>query len=178
MTTSWRSVLIIVFVVCAAIAGFYVRFASNDATESKQKAAISQLLQLTLPDPEGNLQRFSRWEGKVLVLNFWATWCAPCQEEIPELIKTQNKLASTGVQIVGIGVDSATKIRQFSKEFGINYPILVGDINLISLTRDLGNPKSGLPFTLVLDRTGKLVKVHLGILSEQTLEKYLRDVPS
>ena len=142
--------------------------------ESPQDLALTELQQLTLPDAAGAPQNFGQWKGKVLVLNFWATWCEPCREEIPALIRTQQKFGANGVQIVGIGIDSAAKIRDFSKEYLINYPLTVGGLDQIDLSRRLGNKIGGLPYTLVIDRAGRVVKTKLGGISEAELEALLR----
>ena len=104
-------------------------------------------------------------------MNFWASWCPPCREEIPGLIRIQQKLAANGLQVVGIAVDSVDKSRQAATEMAIGYPILVAEVEIIELTRRLGNRAGGLPFTVVLDREGRLVTTHLGLLSEAQLER-------
>ena len=75
-----------------------------------------------MPDVEGREQALGQWQGKVLVVNFWATWCAPCREEMPEFVRAQAELGGKGLQFVGIAVDQADKVRQFAQEIGINYP--------------------------------------------------------
>ncbi len=168
-----RNLLIAAIVGMAAIAagvGAY-RFL---LTGSPQDEAVAELRGLTLPDAAGTAQNFAQWKGKVLVLNFWATWCEPCREEIPALVRIQQKFASNGVQIVGIGIDSPGKIREFSKEFQINYPLTVGGLDQIDLSRRLGNKIGGLPYTLILDRSGRLIKTKLGGISEAELEQLLR----
>jgi thiol-disulfide isomerase/thioredoxin len=107
----------------------------------------------------------------VVVVNFWASWCAPCREEIPGLVKIQQKLAANGLQVVGIAVDSVDKSRQAAAEMAISYPVLVAEVRIIDLTRRLGNRAGGLPFTLVLDREGRLVTAHLGLLTAAQLER-------
>jgi thiol-disulfide isomerase/thioredoxin len=110
----------------------------------------------------------------VVVVNFWASWCPPCREEIPGLLRIQQKFAANGVQVVGIAVDSEAKSRQAANEMGISYPVLVAEVQIIDVTRQLGNRAGGLPFTVVLDREGRLVATHLGLLSEAQLERLIR----
>ena len=168
-----RRVLIVAAVGVAAVAagiGAH-RFLRGEST---QDVALAELQQLTLPDASGVPQHFGQWKGKVLVLNFWATWCEPCREEVPALIRIQQKFGAKSVQIVGIGIDSAAKIREFSKEFQINYPLTVGGLDQIDLSRRLGNKIGGLPYTLIIDRNGQLVKAKLGGISEAELEGLLR----
>jgi thiol-disulfide isomerase/thioredoxin len=110
----------------------------------------------------------------VVVVNFWASWCPPCREEIPGLVRIQHKFAANGLQVVGIAVDSVEKSRQAAGEMGISYPVLVAEVQIIDVTRRLGNRAGGLPFTVVLDRDGRLVTTHLGLLSEAQLERLVR----
>jgi thiol-disulfide isomerase/thioredoxin len=125
-------------------------------------ADASALLALTLPDPSGRPQPLSQWQGKVLVVNFWATWCGPCREEMPDLVRAQKEYGAKGLQIVGIAADDADKVQQFAKEIELNYPALIGGYAAIDLSKDLGNSLVALPFTLVVDRQGKVAYTHLG----------------
>jgi thiol-disulfide isomerase/thioredoxin len=132
---------------------------------------VLALTRTDLPDLAGGRATLERWRGKVVVVNFWASWCPPCREEIPGLIRIQEKLAANGLQVVGIAVDSVDKSRQAAIEMAISYPVLVAEVQIIDVTRRLGNRAGGLPFTVVLDREGRLVTTHLGLLSEAQLEQ-------
>jgi len=170
-----KAALIVAVALAAAAGGFLAyRHASLDSTA--QQAVVDRLASLSLPDPLGKPQTLSQWKGKVIVLNFWATWCAPCRDEVPSLVRIQHKYASNGVQIVGIALDSAAKVSQFSKEYSVNYPLLIGGIELIALTQPLGNRASGLPFTIILDRSGKIAKTHLGVVPEDKLIEWLHQL--
>jgi thiol-disulfide isomerase/thioredoxin len=153
----------------ALAAGLY--FGMERGVGMADPAAVSALTRADLPDLAGGRATLERWRGKVVVVNFWASWCPPCREEIPGLIRIQQKLAANGVQIVGIAVDSVDKSRQAAAEMAISYPVLVAEVQMIDLTRRLGNRAGGLPFTIVLDREGRLVTTHLGLLSEAQLER-------
>ncbi len=128
------------------------------------------LLALKYPDLDGREQPLSQWKGKVLVVNYWATWCEPCKKEIPEFVKVQARFKEKGVQFVGIALDDADKVRAMSQELGINYPVLVAPISAIEASRDAGNDKSALPFTAILDRQGRVASSKLGGLDESRLE--------
>jgi thiol-disulfide isomerase/thioredoxin len=90
----------------------------------------------------------------VLVVNFWATWCAPCREEMPEFIRAQGEWGGRGLQFVGIAVDQADKVRQFAGEIGLNYPALIGGYGAMELSKSLGNQLMALPFTVIIGRDG------------------------
>lgn len=122
----------------------------------------SALFALSLPDPAGKPQAIAQWRGKVLVVNFWATWCGPCREEMPDFVRAQDEYGAKGLQIVGIAVDNVDKVQQFSKELGLNYPALIGGYDAMDLSREWGNTLVALPFTLVLDRQGRIAYTHLG----------------
>jgi thiol-disulfide isomerase/thioredoxin len=132
-------------------------------------ADTTALLALSLPDPTGRPQPLSQWHGKVLVVNFWATWCAPCREEMPDLVRAQKEYGAKGLQIIGIAADNADKVQEFAKEIGLNYPALIGGYAAIDLSKDLGNSLVALPFTLILDRQGKVAYTHLGPLKPDKL---------
>ena len=128
------------------------------------------LFGVALPDLDGREQRLEQWRGKVLVVNFWATWCAPCREEMPQFVKAQSELGSKGLQFVGIAVDQADKAQQFAKEINLNYPTLVGGMGALQLSSTLGNDLMALPFTVVVDRDGKIVHTQLGPLKQAQLD--------
>lgn len=125
---------------------------------------------LSLPDLENKIQRLSQWRGKVMVVNLWATWCAPCREEIPMFVKMQQKYRAQGLQFVGISIDQADKTAEFSRDFGINYPSLVGTFDTVEISRQAGNTRRVLPFTIIFDRKGRIAATELGGLTQEKLE--------
>ncbi len=163
----WAILLIVVAVVTAAGYATYKVSAEKAAT----RESLARLTSNALPDLSGAPHRLSDWKGKVLVVNFWATWCEPCREEIPGLVRVQSKLGVNGLAIVGIAVDSVDKVRDFAQKYAINYSVLIGGLESVGLLRDLGDQAGGLPYTLILNRNGELVTTHLGRISEQELEQ-------
>jgi len=127
----------------------------------------------TLIDLAGQPRKLSEWQGRILVCNFWATWCAPCREEIPLLMAARQKYGPRGVEIVGIAVDNAAKVRDFSSSFNISYPILLAEADGLDLMRRLGNSAGGLPYTVVADRQGNLVHRKLGAFKGADLDSIL-----
>jgi thiol-disulfide isomerase/thioredoxin len=129
----------------------------------------SALLAIALPDIDGREQPLGQWKGKVVVVNFWATWCAPCREEMPEFVRAQTDLGGKGLQFVGIAVDQLDKVQPFAKEIGVNYPVLIGGYGAMELSKAFGNRLMALPFTLVIDRQGGVAHTQLGPLKEAQL---------
>ncbi|MCX7151162.1 MAG: TlpA disulfide reductase family protein, partial [Proteobacteria bacterium] len=104
------------------------------------------------------------------------TWCEPCREEIPGLQRLREKYVGKNVEVVGIAVDSVTKVRDYATQFKIAYPLVVGGMETIELARSLGNKAGGLPFTIVLDSRSAIVLSHLGLIKEQELDRKLADL--
>jgi thiol-disulfide isomerase/thioredoxin len=139
----------------------------------QSRTGAAQLLAATFHDLQGREHRLIEWRGRALLCNFWATWCPPCLEEVPLLVAAKQQHSSDGVEIVGIGIDQADKIREFAGRFKINYPVLVAGATAIDLIRRLGNAAGALPFTVLLDRSGTLVHRQLGPLSGVQLDRLL-----
>jgi thiol-disulfide isomerase/thioredoxin len=165
-------VLVLAVAMLAAGAGFFAYRATPSNPPDAEAGA--ELMRLRLLDTAGNEQSLAQWRNKVLIVNFWVTWCEPCREEVPVLLRVQAKYAANGVQVVGIAVDSVDKVREFANEYRIEYPLVIGSIAVIEVTRRLGNKAAGLPYTVVMDRSGRVVKSHLGAISEAELERAIR----
>jgi thiol-disulfide isomerase/thioredoxin len=127
---------------------------------------------LVLKDLRGRALRLSDYKGKVVVLNFWATWCPPCRAEMPDLIRMQREYRSRGLQVVGITYppEEIAEVRQFVRKFGVNYPIALGTIE----TKSLFDETETLPLTIVIDREGKVRERIEGILLPQEFEQKIR----
>jgi thiol-disulfide isomerase/thioredoxin len=173
--TAFRWTIVAVAAVAALAAGVYLglqRF-KPDGPAPQAAAAIAGL---ALPDPLGKEQRLDQWRGKVLVVNFWATWCAPCREEMPEFMKAQTEFGGKGLQFVGIAVDQPDKVEQYVKEIGLNYPALVGGFGAMELSKTLGNRMMALPFTVVVNRQGAIAHTQLGILKPDQLASLIKQL--
>jgi thiol-disulfide isomerase/thioredoxin len=125
-------------------------------------------------DLDEKVQALEQWKGKIIVVNFWATWCPPCIAEIPEFIKIQKQYEKQGVQFVGIAIDQKSKVQAFAKENKMNYPVLLGDLAGIDLARRIGNANGGLPYSVIVDRNGNVVATQLGTLSREKLEVIIK----
>jgi len=138
--------------------------------------AVAALWQLGFPDLQGQEQQLAQWRGQVLVLNFWASWCAPCREEMPDFAALREQYRPHGVEFLGIAIDNPANVAQFLRRLPVAYPILIGEGAAHGLARQLGNPSGALPYTIVLDRDGNIVLSHLGRLSRAMLEATLREI--
>ena len=138
--------------------------------------APAALWQLSFPDAQGRPQALSQWRGQVVVLNFWASWCAPCREEMADFDALRARYRSSGVEFVGIAVDNPANVARFLARQPVDYPILVGEGAAHSLARQLGDASGALPYTIVLDRSGAIALTHLGRLQRATLDAMLRNI--
>lgn len=166
-----RSLLFAAVALAAFGAGWWV---NRDKASQAPASGAEAVLALNLPDLKNQVQSLQQWRGKVLVVNFWATWCAPCREEIPLFVKLQQQYASQDLQFVGISIDQPDKTREFATNFNINYPTLIGTFDTIEVSRQAGNEKRVLPFTLIFDRKGRIAATVLGGLTEQKLDDWIR----
>lgn len=151
-----------------------VRMLPPPPTVDAQKLAALHGVEFTGLD--GRQQSLTQWRGKVLVVNYWATWCHPCREEIPLFSALQARYASRGVQFVGIAADDADKVREFVRQTPPAYPQLLGGDAAARMTADFGNTALGLPFTLVIERSGALRTAVLGRIDEVALAQLLDDM--
>ena len=144
------------------------------AAASGSGVVVEQVYAARLVDLNGREQTLAQWRGQVLVVNFWATWCAPCREEIPVFVRMQERYGPRDLQFVGIAIDQPEQIARFSREFHINYPLLMGGSDTLDLMLQAGNRAGVLPYTLVITRDGRLVSREPGGLKESRLESIIQ----
>jgi thiol-disulfide isomerase/thioredoxin len=135
------------------------------------KASTDQLFALKLPDSAGKTLDFAQWRGKPMVVNFWATWCPPCREEMPML--DQAARATPGVQFVGISVDEASHVQAFREQNPTSYPLPVSGMEISPLATALGNKAMVLPFTVFIHADGRIATIKLGALGDAMLQEQL-----
>ena len=145
--------------------------------EAAQRAPIQlELPPTALTDLQGLSQPLDQWRGKVVIINFWATWCPPCRREIPEFIALQQELGPKGVQFVGIAIDAAQPVQRYAERQGINYPTLLGEERGMELSMQLGNWGAVLPYSVIFNRQGALVHYRTGAISRSQLRAPLKIV--
>ena len=124
--------------------------------------------------PNGKSVDTDQWRGKVLVVNFWASWCPPCVEEMPTLDKLQQEFKSQNVLFVGIGIDSPSNIREFLEKTPVSYPIVIGGLEGSNLSKQMGNSQGALPYTIIINPQGKATNSKLGKISEEELRSAIK----
>lgn len=126
--------------------------------------------QFTLPDLAGQPRNVAEWDGKLLLINFWATWCAPCREEIPAFIKVRRAYRDRGFEIVGIAIDNPEFVIEYARELGINYPLLYGSEDAMETGTRYGNRQGTLPYSVFVNTEGRISHIHnSGVLTESEL---------
>ena len=126
---------------------------------------------------EGDARFLREWKGKTVLVNFWATWCAPCREEIPLLQKVRDSNRHRNFEVVGVAFDEQQPVVAFRDEFDVTYPLLLALADPFSLLGSSGNEVGGLPHSILLDGDGSVLASHTGILTEDQLEEWLKIIP-
>ncbi len=139
-------------------------------TEATQPTPLPDF---TLPDVAGNQHAISEWQGKIRVINFWATWCPPCLKEMPEFIALQEQYAAKGLQFIGIAIDDQEPVEKYLASTKVNYPILIGDVTGIALAHQLGNIVDAVPFTVIVNQQGQIIHRQPGEFSKEEIMKII-----
>lgn len=165
--------------VAALLAGFYVstQYYAEPSTASVQSQQ-DNLVGKKRPDfrlasHTGEFITASDFAGKTLLVNFWATWCAPCRKEMPMLMDMQRQYGSRGLQVVGIALDEVQSVRDFIDQYGISYPILVGQADVMATSAEYGNVEGVLPYSVLVDKTGIIRWQYSGEIHPDDVSKQL-----
>lgn len=165
---SRRTLFIVVAVVVLATAAGYL--ANRTRVAGAEPPLPENRINFTLPDLDGTPRSLDEWHGRPLLVNFWATWCAPCRREIP-LLKEVQAAHADDLQVIGVAVDYLEDVVAYAETATFNYPVLVGQEDAMAAAESAGIEFIGLPFTIVTAADGRLIKAHIGEIHEPQLRE-------
>lgn len=182
MNKSLTIICVVVLAVLSGYGGYYLQQQTLEQNASKDNQDIvtedqaiigKPIPDIRLKDLAGVEQPLHKWSGKVLAINFWATWCPPCREEIPDFIELQNQYGEQGLQFLGIALQYPEELTEFLEEFPLNYPTLAGGTDVIAAGKALGNGIGALPYTVIIDKEGIIKFTRRGKLSKSEAESVI-----
>jgi len=159
--------LLLIIILGLAIRNFMVG-------SSKPAINTKPLFTAQLINPQGVKQDISQYQGKIIVLNFWATWCPPCREEMPELSALYQEYKNKNVVVLGVALDDLASVITFLKSSPVNYPIYISENEGVDLGTELGNDQGVLPYTVIIDTDGNVIKTFFGRINKQLLESTIK----
>ena len=148
--------------------------AAQQVAASKPAGVGDKRPAFTMADIEGKQRTITEWDSKVLVINFWATWCPPCRKETPAFVELQDQYGEQGLQFVGVAIDEMDNVIDFTDTYGVNYPMLLGNLDAINVSKAYGNRFGSLPYTVIVDRKGVIRQVVRGELEKHVAEKQIK----
>jgi thiol-disulfide isomerase/thioredoxin len=146
------------------------------APEAPAARLVDTVPEFQLADREGQLRSLAHWQGKSLIVNFWATWCAPCRREIPLLQQIARDHRAAGVEVIGIAVDFRDAVLEYADEMKIEYPLLIGEQDALDAAAAFGVEAIGFPFTIFTDQQGRIIVAHMGELTAPEADLILKAV--
>ena len=171
---SWRAFAVMAGVLLGPMATAQAQPAPPTTPEAAKGVSSAPLFAASFKDFDRQLQPLAKYKGQPMLVYFWATWCQSCKHEVPELKALHEKYKSRNLQVIGISADNTDKVREFAKEYAINYTLLLGSNDAIALSKQLGNSVGGLPFAVVIDAKGNIVKTVLGEAPPGRFEELIR----
>ena len=159
-------IIVVMLSLGLAIRAFYPANAISNDTN----IATDALFTTTFINTKGKTQNLKQYQGNIIVLNFWATWCPPCREEMPELTQLHQEYQHKNVMILGIALDELNLVQEFLQSSPVSYPIYVAANPEMDLSDQLGNDKSVLPYTVIIDANGQVIKTYFGRITKSLLE--------
>jgi thiol-disulfide isomerase/thioredoxin len=168
---------ILAITVLALVAGGLISCSKKEDTVEPAVVEVAEetpaIVAFELNDLDGNLRNFSEWDGKHRIVNFWATWCAPCRREIPLLKAFQEEHSADGFQVIGIAVEFLEPVVAYAEDAQFNYQILYGELDAMQVAESSGIPFIGLPFTMIVGRDGTLIGAHMGEIHQEHLDNFV-----
>ncbi|PPC88131.1 MAG: redoxin [Methylotenera sp.] len=159
-----------------AIFYFFLNPQTQLGKESSQGMSTQALFTANFPDENNKPQPLSQYEGKVVVLNFWASWCEPCREEMPELSELNLAYDDKNVVVLGMAIEDVAAINDFLKETKVSYPLFAADVQGMDIAASLGNDKGVLPYTVIIKTDGTVAKTYFGRITKPLLEQTLKTI--
>lgn len=163
------------------VGGFFLNQHLNESKieqqQVKRKVDISTpdyRPEFALKDIEDQLRNASEWDGKVLLINFWATWCPPCRREMPAFIEIREAYKDKGFEIIGIAIDTKQNVIDFTDPMGVDYPLLLGEEEGIQLSQAYGNRLGVLPYSVIVDRKGRIISTHRNEMTYKAVEEIIK----
>ena len=173
MKINKASVHVAIYVLAIIFLGFSI-FRIFLMPSEKNNTSTASLFTSIINDSEGKPQSLKQFENKIIVLNFWATWCEPCREEMPELSNFYTENSSKNVVVIGIAIDEAKAVKSYLKKTKVMYPILVDEDKGVILSKNLGNNQGILPYTVIINSNGSVQKTIFGRIHKDQLDATLK----
>lgn len=164
----------ITYLIFLIILGLAVRHFAITPIQDEPKINSAALFTTALTDIAGSKRDLSEYKNKIIVVNFWATWCPPCREEMPELSELQQAYKNKNVIVLGIAEDELPAVKEYLQTSPVSYPIFIADNEAMNLGTTLGNDKGVLPYTVVIGTDGNVIDTFFGRISKPLLEKSLQ----
>ncbi len=169
-----NTLIFIVAIVIAGGSGIALQQYLNQKQPVTNPAIGNQRPEFAAMDMDGQLRNIKEWDGDLIVLNFWATWCPPCRKEIPEFIELQKTYGDQGVQFIGLAIDNVEAVAEYAENIGINYPSLIVEADGVMLAKHYGNGVGALPYTVIINRKGEISSTFKGELSKKRAKEMLQ----
>jgi peroxiredoxin len=153
--------------------GFGFRYFFQGTSHQQDAQSTQRLFAASFPNEKGQQQNLAQYAGKTVVLNFWATWCEPCREEMPELSTLHDTYKDKNLVVLGLAIDDVATIAEFLKETKVSYPLFAAEMQGMEIASNLGNNKGVLPYTVIIKADGSVAKTYFGRITKPLLEETL-----
>ena len=173
MSPTLRNLMLLATAILALAGGYWLAQSMRPpetTTLTTPTYGGGKMIDFTMADLEGKNRSLNEWRGQVIVLNFWATWCPPCREEIPLFIALQKKHAADGLEVIGVAVDNQPAVVAYRKSMGINYTILMGGDDAMDVAAKYGDRMDSLPYSVIISRNGSIEARKLGAFTKTELD--------